>query len=792
MKHVICLLTALLPGLIAAASIEIINQEYAPMIHTHRTGKDRVLELTDSTDLLTAASPRAAFAILASDLEGNRQLAVKLTLVAPDGTIRPLGELPALQLKKDQMLVCRLRLRLDPADLQQVNNAKWDMTVFRVETEFFDPAGEPLKALNPTAAIGFDQGSRSGFPETKVVTHNGVPTLSVNGEFYPGIFGYVGWNWLTARQSVKDFGNAGFHLYEVVFQPWSIWKNGKLNVDDLERKLTGQIVSVTAQDPEARFFLRYWLYVPRDWSKFYPDEVIRYDDNTSEIPLLGAPWAHASYASKVWREQYQEALAELIARLQKGPYADRIFMVRTGYGNCGEWNNFGYHQSKFPDYSPMMQNEYRNWLQKRYGAIDKLNQAWSADYTDWSGISIPSRDERLADPGQLLRREQNSGNCRDYYRFWSDYTVELIADFGKTVKTASGGKLLYGAFYGYFLHHLAGAPYHSLDSGHYALGKLLQIPEVDTICSPYNYYRRERAISLGMPLESIKAHGKLFLAEMDLPTQLADPAKYHGTAGDNFNYASAEAQTMTLYRRDFGRILTWGTGGYWYDFAHNWYDFDAFRQFAGQSAKITREARTTDLTTVAQVAVLLDENSVFSLTLDSKQWAEELRETLGYTLESVGTPVDFWLTTDLNQALKRNYKLLIFANYLVPDPQIDQALKTYPGTVLFLDPAATATTTSGNRLRLPVNLTAAQARAVMRQAKVHLYSPADDLQIYANASWLGIWRPAGSDNGELITLPRPAEIFDAETGQKIEQTNDSFRLPPVKEADFRLYRVKQQ
>lgn len=259
-------------------------------------------------------------------------------------------------------------------------------------------------------------------------------------------------------------------------------------------------------------------------------------------------------------------------------------------GNCGEWNNFGYHQNKFPDYSPQMQAAYRMWLKRRYGTLDALNRSWKSSFVDWSLIDIPSRAERLAGEGTLLRTSSGSGNCGDYYRFFSDYTVELIGDFGRTVKEASGGKLLFGVFYGYFLHHLTGVPYHSLDSGHYAMGKLLRLPEVDTVCSPYNYHRRERAISIGMPLESIKHHGKLFLAEMDLPTHLADAEKYHGTAGESFSSDRAEADTMTLYRRDFGRVLTWGTGGYWYDFAHGWYEFDAFRKFIADAARIGRTA----------------------------------------------------------------------------------------------------------------------------------------------------------------------------------------------------------
>lgn len=797
MKYVLLPVLCLFVNLLPAATLEMTGESFAPMIYAHRNGRGRVLEMSDSSEILSRERRSAGFALLASDREGDREVGLTLKLVWPDGSESAVGEFPPLRLRKDRMLVRQFRLTLDDADLEKLASCDgtYNLLLLRLEAEFAGPDGKPLPALNGTAAVGFDRGMRPGFPKAEVVRRNGVPTLSVNGVFHPGIFGYVGWNWLTARQSIRDFGKAGFHLYEIVFQPWSLWKNGKLDVGELERKLNSQIVSVAAQDPEAMFFLRYWLYVPRDWSKFHPGEVIRYDDGSSEIPLLGGPWAHASYASVLWREEYKRMLRELIARLEKGPYADRVFMVRAGYGNCGEWNGFGYHQNKFPDYSPQMQAAYRMWLKRRYGTLDELNRSWKSSFADWSLIDIPSRAERLAGEGTLLRTSSGSGNCGDYYRFFSDYTVELIGDFGRTVKEASGGKLLFGVFYGYFLHHLTGVPYHSLDSGHYAMGKLLRLPEVDTVCSPYNYHRRERAISIGMPLESIKHHGKLFLAEMDLPTHLADAEKYHGTAGESFSCDRAEADTMTLYRRDFGRVLTWGAGGYWYDFAHGWYEFDAFRKFITDAARTGRAAVNGDMRSIAEVAVILDEESVFSISLHSGEWAKQLRETLGCTLESAGAPVDFWLASDLGAAVKRGYRLLVFANRFRADPETDRILAGFRGTLLLLGPEEALPEHAcppGRCLHAPAGLSAGAVRGVLDKAGVHRYGGAENFFVYANASYLGIWQPEGSREACVVTLPAPARLTDAGSGEAVSLNGRSFRLPPSERPRFRLYRVENQ
>lgn len=110
------------------------------------------------------------------------------------------------------MLVRQFRLTLDDADLEKLASCDgtYNLLLLRLEAEFAGPDGKPLPALNGTAAVGFDRGMRPGFPKAEVVRRNGVPTLSVNGVFHPGIFGYVGWNWLTARQSIPRLRQSRF------------------------------------------------------------------------------------------------------------------------------------------------------------------------------------------------------------------------------------------------------------------------------------------------------------------------------------------------------------------------------------------------------------------------------------------------------------------------------------------------------------------------------------------------------------------------------------------------------
>ncbi|WP_327635825.1 beta-galactosidase [Kribbella sp. NBC_00482] len=66
-------------------------------------------------------------------------------------------------------------------------------------------------------------------------------------------------------------------------------------------------------------------------------------------------------------------------------------------------------------------SRFREWLQERYGDLDRLNDAWttafwSQGYADWTDIEPPRKTQYLVNPTQFL----------DYRRFWSD---ELLAAF---------------------------------------------------------------------------------------------------------------------------------------------------------------------------------------------------------------------------------------------------------------------------------------------------------------------------------------------------------------------------
>lgn len=100
-------------------------------------------------------------------------------------------------------------------------------------------------------------------------------------------------------------------------------------------------------------------------------------------------------SSPVYREKAAELVARLVDRYAEHP------SVKLWHIN----NEYGCHVSHC--YCPVSAAAFRDWLQKRYGTIDRLNEAWgtafwSQRYDDFAEIEPPRQTPTFQNPTRLL------------------------------------------------------------------------------------------------------------------------------------------------------------------------------------------------------------------------------------------------------------------------------------------------------------------------------------------------------------------------------------------------------
>jgi beta-galactosidase len=78
-------------------------------------------------------------------------------------------------------------------------------------------------------------------------------------------------------------------------------------------------------------------------------------------------------------------------------------------------------------YCPRCEVAFREWLEERYGSLERLNASWgtafwSQTYTSWDHIRVPPAGD-VPLPEGFLRASPSPGHALDYYRFASDSFV---------------------------------------------------------------------------------------------------------------------------------------------------------------------------------------------------------------------------------------------------------------------------------------------------------------------------------------------------------------------------------
>lgn len=490
----------------------------------------------------------------------------------------------------------------------------------------------------------------------EIKPHKGAPALFINGVPRPLVKyrGTVDPFTEQGRKILGQFRDAGIHAYAPYVTLDRCWiAPGQYDftvVDNIAR-------AYLSVDPEAVLDILVRLVPPRWWLDAHSEEMVGYGtsdqiDSADEAGRVLRP----SLASEAWLKDAGQVWSALIRHAESQPWGKRAIGWHACYGIYAEWHYFGSWTQQYPDTGPAMTRAFRHWLRDKYADDRKLQAAWNDPQASLDTAEVPGVPPRRESTLGSLRDPQQEQRVIDYYRCHQKVVADDIEYFGRLAKEATGGRALYGIYYGYFQGVLP-----QTQGGHLELMRLLKSPVIDYFVAPYDYgFRlmgqdgRLRSLSAAFNLA-----GKAHIIEADTRTFI-HPREQHGRTANL-------TESLAAIRREFSTSLTEHTG-YWYvDFgpesAGGWYDHPEIMKAIKDLYGVAERALQVPRRSVAEVALICDLDSAYYLS-DGAGMATAyrlIRETTG-ELYRTGAPFDAILLPQLEQADLSQYKVLIFLN----------------------------------------------------------------------------------------------------------------------------------
>jgi len=220
----------------------------------------------------------------------------------------------------------------------------------------------------------------------------------------------------------------------------------------------------------------------------------------------------------------------------------------------------------------------------------------------------------------------NMNTCshvKDFYDAWHEGTANTIIHFASAVKKASPGWLT-GAFYG----SMGCTGYFHLGTATGTL-KILDSGVVDFLAAPGVYNNREPGgiVAQREAQDSFRLRNCVFVCEEDSRTHLCTPWMQR----DAMALYSPEDSVNTL-KRDFGRNLSEGLYGWWFDMGNGWYDDPAILSLFRSQQAIMKEAFALNRAKKNEIAIIYDADSMHVVSDETSRLV-----------------LDFWRTSDLGR-----------------------------------------------------------------------------------------------------------------------------------------------
>lgn len=149
----------------------------------------------------------------------------------------------------------------------------------------------------------------------------------------------------------------------------------------------------------------------------YPEVLVKMANGQ---PAQHGTRAHYSWSSEKYRELTTRIVEELGKRYGNDP---RVW----GWQLDNEPSHYG-----VTDYSEAAQSAFRQWLQKKYQSIDKLNKAWGTSF--WSGVYSGFSEVELPNKDRLYSGIASPTSMVDMKRFHADEAAAFLSHQNRILK----------------------------------------------------------------------------------------------------------------------------------------------------------------------------------------------------------------------------------------------------------------------------------------------------------------------------------------------------------------------
>ncbi|MEZ0256881.1 MAG: beta-galactosidase [Chthoniobacter sp.] len=406
--------------------------------------------------------------------------------------------------------------------------------------------------------------------------------------------------------------------------------------------------TVLAANPHALLIPRIPMNPPQWWKEAHPEEVMQWEDGHRDAAVPASP---------LYRQLASERLAALVVHLEE-KFGDHVAGYHPVGQNTGEWFYEDTWKQPLNGYAPADLREWRRWLARRYRSNEALQRAWNDSAVMIENVAVPTAAARHAAPAGIFRHPVKEQALIDWAEFQQEAMADCVRTLAQAVRQVTAGKKLVLFFYGY-LHEFGTVGNGPATSGHYALRRVLDCPDIDILCSPISYSDRglgESAPSM-TAAESVALAGKMWLNEDDTHTYLAT-----GTQPGYRDHVTTLAETNAELTRNVAQESLRNFATWWMDLgATGWFrDPGMWEQMA--KLKALDDAMLQSPTPFhPEIAAVIDAPSIWRVAAGGQAVIGPAVSSTRAALGRIGAPYGQYLLDDVI-AGKVHAKLYVFLN----------------------------------------------------------------------------------------------------------------------------------